>query len=220
MSFFSNIYKIILILLPAIGIGCCAYAQSNYYTENERKFYGGLVMGTNFIQVDGDQFAGYNKIGLNVGGIMYLKLSEQLAASMEILYSQKGSKSVQTKTIGTGYAITAYGITLNYAEIPVLINLIDKHKSHFGAGFSYSRLATSSEYITTNPPQVFDLTKYPFNKSDINWILSGNLHLWKGLYLNGRFQYSLIPIRDKIPQSYAKATQYNNLWVMRLMYLF
>jgi len=58
-----------------------AHAQK-YYEDDYRTFFGGLLLGTNFSQVDGDNYAGYNKTGLNVGGIMYARLNTDLAMSM------------------------------------------------------------------------------------------------------------------------------------------
>lgn len=207
-------------LLLMLAAGVRAYAQSSMYLENDRTFYAGLIAGANFTQIDGDDFAGYDKQGLNVGGIVYTKLDEHLAVSLEILYAQKGSKSKYAQELDPGFFITTYGASLNYAEIPVLVNYFDKRKHHFGGGFSYSRLATVKEYITTNPPQAYNLEQYPFKKSDINLILNGDVHLYKGLFLNIRFQYSILPVREKIPQSYTKAPQFNNVWAIRLMYLF
>ena len=57
----------------------------NYYLEDEKTFYGGLIAGTNFSQVDGDNFAGYHKVGFNLGGIVYTKLDEHLSLSMEVI---------------------------------------------------------------------------------------------------------------------------------------
>lgn len=209
---------ILFVLFSALG--WVSGAAQNYY-EDERTFYGGVVVGPNFTQVDGDDFAGYHKIGLNVGGIVYTKMDENLFVSLEILYSQKGSKSNGAQELSSGYSITNYSINLNYAEVPVMLNYFDNHKNHFGGGFSYSRLASYSESITTYPATSVDLNQYPFKKGDLNILLNGSLHLWKGLFLNGRFQYSLISIRDKIPQNgLAKAAQYNNMWTFRLEYLF
>ncbi|MCF8450837.1 MAG: PorT family protein [Taibaiella sp.] len=217
-----NLKKKLLTTLFYLVLLCCtgsAIAQS-YYIEDERTFYGGLIAGTNFTQVDGDNFAGYHKVGFNLGGIVYTKLDEHLAASMEVLYTQKGAKSKDFFTISPGMYITNYGITLNYAEVPLMLNYFDKRKSHFGAGVSYSRLGTVKEYITTSPAQNVNLNDYPFKKSDYNLLLSGNLHCWKGLFLNMRFQYSLISIRDKTPNNYGRGEQYNNVVSIRLMYLF
>ena len=201
---------------------CCgrALAQRDFTMYEDRKFYGGLTMGGNFCQVDGDYFAGYYKVGVNVGGVMYARLSEHWAGSLEILYSQKGSKSNGARAIGSGVVITDYGINLNYAEIPVMLNYYDDGKSFWGAGLSYSRLGTSNETVTTDPPQVYNQSQFPFRKSDVNLLLGASLHLYKGLFVNARFQYSVLPIRDNIPQSYTRSGQYNNLWVFRLMYLF
>lgn len=103
------------------------------YLETPKLFYGGLIAGANFAQVDGDYFAGYHKAGLNVGGIVYTQLGKHVALSLEILYSEKGSKStIPKQTVGNpDITITKYGINANYAEIPVMINYFDKRKSHF-----------------------------------------------------------------------------------------
>jgi hypothetical protein len=191
-----------------------------YYVEQPRTFYGGLTAGANFSQVDGDYFAGYNKVGVNVGGIVYAQLEKHIAASLEILYSQKGSKSTGPREVDNGSYITDYGINLNYAEIPVMINYFDKRKSHFGAGLSYSRLTSSSEDLFTSPANNVDLSKYPFKSSDLNAVAGFELHLVKGLFLNVRFQYSLTPVRSNVLPDYSRSSQYNNLFVFRLMYLF
>src|SRR5690606_17623874 len=81
---------IFMILLPELSR---AQNPSSFYEEEPRTFYGGLLLGSNFTQVDGDNFAGYHKVGLNAGGIVYTHLGEKVAASMEILFSQKGSRS-------------------------------------------------------------------------------------------------------------------------------
>ena len=212
---------IALLLSPGLSL---AQNPSTFYEEVPRTFYGGVLLGTNFSQVDGDAYAGYHKIGLNVGGIVYTRLSEHIAASLEILYSQKGSRGHQNQVIGvTDSVITGYNIKLNYAEVPIMLNYFDRRKSHFGAGFSYSRLISGEEKIEVtrgNVPHELDATAYPFLKSDINFLMSGNLHLVKGLFLNARFQYSLIPIRKTHYPGIGRAEQYNNLWVVRLMYLF
>ncbi len=210
-----------LLALPAVSR---AQNPSSYYEEVPRTFYGGLLVGTNLSQVDGDAYAGYHKVGLNVGGIVYTRLGEHLAASLEILFSQKGSRGHQDQQVGnTAAFITGYRIDLNYAEVPIMLNYFDRRRSHFGAGFSYSQLISGEEKIqVTQGTQTteLDASAYPFKKSDVNFLLSGNLHLVKGLFLNARFQYSLLPIRKDHYPGIGRAEQYNNLWAVRLMYLF
>lgn len=215
--------SIFVVLLSILTHSVCAQNPSNFYVEEPRTFYGGLVAGTNFSQVDGDSYAGYHKVGINVGGIVYTHLGENLAASLEILYAQKGSRGhKQQLSAGNQFLITDYRINLNYAEVPVMLNYFDHRRSHFGGGISYSQLVSADEKITTDPfdPNTANLDQYKFRKSDFNILLAGNLHLWKGLFLNMRFQYSLAPVRKTIPPGYGRAEQYNNLWTVRLMYLF
>jgi hypothetical protein len=219
----NKIRQFAVFLLICTGFSTKIYAQNptSYYIEDPRTFYGGLLLGANLSQVDGDSYAGYHKAGLNVGGIMYAHLADKLAASIEILFSQKGSRGHKLQESGVGNLLTKYIIDLNYADIPIQINYFDRRKSHFGAGFSYSHLITSKEIIETNPPDPgLQDRNYPFRKSDINFIMGGNLHLVKGLFLNLRFQYSLIAIRKNIPPGYGRAEQFNNMWTVRLMYLF
>ena len=222
---------LILITVILTGFGQKVLAQDEddeqhgLYVEQPRVFYGGLVAGANFAQVDGDYFAGYHKVGLNVGGIVYAQLAKHVALSMEILYSQKGSKSdgpEASLTLPNTY-ILKYGINANYAEVPVMVNYFDKRKSHFGMGVSYSRLVTSTETLQVDSLgdiHNIDLNnKYPFVKNNFDFLAGVQLHLVKGLFLNIRFQYSIVPIRSNLPPDYARAFEYNNLWVVRLMYL-
>lgn len=209
---------IIVLAMFLVSIAQNAMAQ-NYYVD-DRTFYGGVVGGLNFTQVDGDNFAGYHKTGFNVGGIVYTKMDEHLMASLEVLYVQKGARSKGYFTVNPGMYITDYGITLNYAEVPFIINYFDNHKNHFGGGFSYARLGTAQERITTVPTNTVNLNDFPFRKSDYNLVLNGALHCWKGLYLNARFQYSLLSIRNNTPQNYSRGQQFNNVYCIRLMYLF
>lgn len=195
----------------------------NYYKEDNQTFYGGLIAGGTFTQVDGDNFAGYTKVGGTFGGIVYAQLVDKLAGSIEILYTQKGSKSNKTQVSNNRlYLISQYDINLNYAEVPIMLNYFDRRKSHFGAGISYSQLISYKESVTTQPafPDSIDLDQYEFKKYDLNFVLSGSLHLYKGLFLSYRFQYSLLPIRTDIYKEFGRAEQYNNMHVLRLMYIF
>jgi len=200
-----------------------AWAQnpSNYYIEEPRTFYGGIVAGGNFTQVDGDSYAGYHNVGLNLGPILYAQFASKIAGSIEILYSQKGAHSTFSQpSTSKAFLITKQDIRLNYVEIPLQLNYFDKRKSHFGGGISISRLISSKETIETNPNVNYDPDKYPFKKMDYNFVLGGQLHLWKGLFMNLRFQYSLVPIRKDIDLEFGRGEQYNNMWTLRMMYLF
>lgn len=192
----------------------------DYYLEKERTFLGSVFLGTTLTQVDGDNFKGYYKKGLTAGAGVYTMLGEDVGAGMEILYIEKGSKGNLSKGGATpGLSIKKYGINMRYAEVPVQLFYFDKHKNHFGGGFSYAQLISAKESFVTDPVQTFTDKDYPFKKMDINLVFSGNFRLWKGLFINARFQYSLLPVRKKVPAGFGRQEQYNNTIVFRLMYL-
>jgi hypothetical protein len=193
------------------------------YIEKPKIFSVGLVGGVNFCQVDGDSYSGYHKTGFNFGGIGYARVYRHVALSFEILYSQKGAKSntYRYSPQDSMTIIKDYGINLTYAEIPLMINYFDQRKSHFGIGASYNRLVNSTETMNTLPATNMDFTKYPFKKATYDLLVNAQMHVWKGLFFNIRFQYGLSPIRTVSPPNLSRAQkQFSNLWTVRLMYLF
>lgn len=197
-----------------------AQNPTSYYEEVPRTFYGGLLGGASFTQVDGDAYAGYNKVGINAGGIVYARLAEKFAASIEILYAEKGARGHYDFYLNSSdTVVNDYRIKLRYAEVPIQLNFFDRRRSHFGAGFSYAQLITGEEIIGTDRGDI-NADAYPFRKADVNFLVTGNLHLVKGLFLNARFQYSLLPVRKTHYPGIGRSEQFNNVWVLRLMYLF
>ena len=101
-------------------------------------------------------YAGYYKTGLNVGGIIYAKFGQRFAASMEILYSQKGSRGHKSQKANytKDVYIQKYGIALNYAEIPLMLHIHDNRKSHFGVGLSFSQLDVYKRQLQHRPSKM------------------------------------------------------------------
>ena len=217
--------KFLLLFLLCNLYTYCVYAQLGD-DDDDRTFFAGLEAGCNFSQVDGDNFAGYHKASWNAGAIVYTKLGSQLAGSMEILFAQKGSRASQTQV--PRYAndqntiITDYKIRLTYAEVPILLNYFDHHKNNFGAGFAYARLASSKETYTDGQGNTYesDAKLYPFKKAEISFVLNTAAHLWKGFFINLRYQYSLAPIRKNYNPITGLRPQFSNVWTTRLVYIF
>ncbi len=81
-------------------------------SQQSQRFKAGIIAGVTASQIDGDESAGYHKVGLQAGlkGIAILKPKQQ--ASIEILYTQRGCRSEpQTYPL--------YNTTLNYIEVPL-----------------------------------------------------------------------------------------------------
>jgi hypothetical protein len=217
----NKIASILVMLLSLLSFR--GQAQYSEYHEELHNLTGGLVGGINFSQVDGDGYKGYAKMGYTGGGVLFLPFGEMempikdatVALSMEVLFTQKGSKGRGALT-----GLVSQDINLQYGEVPIQINLYrGPRKSGFGAGFSIGYLASSEETIDQGNGQIIK-NGLPFKKFDLNFVLTGNLHLWNGFFLSPRFQYSMLSIRDNNSQFGGRDQQFNNVVAIRLMYLF
>ena len=197
------------------------HAQSSYYDEPQPVFTGGLVAGINFATLDDDEDTRYDKFGANLGGVVFTRLKEHLDISMEMLFSQKGEKTDQLTPSGMpGVNFTLIYDRLNYVEIPVMLNYIDRFNDHYGLGFSYGRLVSSTEILNTDSYLNIQTSQYPFNKDDYEFLIGSEFHLWKHIYATFRFQYSMVKVQTVLPTNYSPNEQNNNLFVLRVMYLF
>lgn len=212
---------IYLLLLLFIGKSCLAqYGQS----DEPKVFGGGLILGCNFTQVDGDTYFGYHKLGLNAGGVVYVHFSKKIGASMELLYSQKGSRGEDIAwSPAFGNFVAKYFMDLNYVEVPVTLHYI-YHDFDIEAGISYARLINSDEWIQSDRYIIIDPELNRFNTTDLDYVFGATHKLYQKLYMNARFQYSIIPMRpmDRVPAGfgYANAGQFNNLLNLRVLYMF
>lgn len=218
----NKIASILVVLLSLLPFG--AQAQYSEYHDELHNLTGGLVGGINFSQVDGDGYKGYAKMGYTAGGVLFLPFGEMdmpikeatIALSMEVLFTQKGSKGRGALT-----GLISQDINLQYGEVPIQINLYrGPRKSGFGAGFSIGYLASSEETIDPGNGTPVIKNGLPFKKFDLNFVLTGNLHLWKGFFLSPRFQYSMLSVRDNNSKYGGRDQQFNNVVAIRLMYLF
>lgn len=107
-----------------------------------QKFSGSAVFGLNLAQIDGDDIAGFSKLGLTGGFKLAYPLKDNSDLNIEMLYSQRGS------TDGFGFGTSGVNfIDLKYIELPVYVNIKDwfveedkYHKVKAHAGLSYGFL--------------------------------------------------------------------------------
>ena len=183
-------------------------------------FNGQIIAGFNASQVDGDQLAGYDKVGLRVGPAVSARIKDKFGLTMEILYSQKGSKTKRADQT-LDYNGRIYKLALNYAEIPILFNYTDKGRLRVSLGGSYSRLITAKETIyypllsvNVENQDVTDL----YLPADFCWIADVNYLLSHHLGVGLRSDYSLLPIRNNggltalnpTSNPFYRSRQYNN----------
>src|SRR5215813_4774774 len=167
-------------IILCISITLCFYiCYGQEKPEPTLKFRSGIVAGLNFSQVDGDNYAGYNKVGFNAGFASQIPVSKHFFVSAEILYSQKGSKSPTYKGVPL-----AFLWKLNYAEVPVLINFQEKSAINFGAGLSYNQLLRAR--LFRDGLEQADAAE-GISKSDLNVVVNANYLFTKHFQLNVRF---------------------------------
>lgn len=222
----AGIRQTIVIMLCLFGFskGNARAQSGNFFAEKPKGFYGGLIAGANISTVNGDSYGGYHKLGFNAGGIVYMQFAQQFGASISLIYSQRGSRGVRMAySVYIDTFIEKYYLDLNYAELPVLFHYFGHPKLHVGAGVSYARLLSSKEELLTDQPVYIDPKLYVFNKEDLNGVLQASWQLGKNLFIDGRYQFSLKPVRDwdkiHVKAGYGSRGQYNNLFSFRLLFL-
>ncbi len=157
----------------------------------ERRFKGGLVGGFNLSQIEGDDAAGYNKIGLQGGARVAIILKEKMDLGIELLFSQRGS-AARNENQGR----FAFKLTLNYIEVPVLFNYMDwqaededYYRLHFHAGFSYGRLISFKTDEFSNLIILEDFIR----DNDVSWMAGATYYINKNLGVTARYSRSLYP---------------------------
>lgn len=108
----------------------------------DRRFNAGILLGANLSQIQGDDEAGYSKIGLFTGLNVQIKLKDKTEIGVELALSQLGSRS--TNNSATFFPFKS---TLNYVNVPVYFKYKDwlneeeqYYRLHFLGGLSYGRL--------------------------------------------------------------------------------
>jgi hypothetical protein len=169
----------------------------------KRTFSATIIAGLNASQIDGDNTAGYRKIGLNVGARAGVILSEKWESSFEILFSQQGAQSQLIKGIPR-----AFKCQLNYISVPLLIHFKDweivneKNQLYqrfwFGAGISYNRLM--SGYIDDLNGKIFiaDITGNPFRKNHVTLMADINFFFTRNWGINLRYERAPMNIRENM----------------------
>jgi opacity protein-like surface antigen len=210
-------------------LACTATAQQeNFFNKPDKNgqdklFYGGVVLGINPSQIDGDNYAGYHKAGLNTGLAAYIKMSSKVVASVELLYSQKGARNVEMyNSPAVGSVPIMYSAKLNYAEIPVMVHYSVAERLYLGVGASYSRLISDKEFMDSYTSGTTNTLENTYRKQDYNYLVAVSYQLYNNFFARARYQYSMISIRDaqNIPVQFGTPRQFNNLFALQFVCLF
>ena len=190
-------------------------------SASAQRFIGGVAVGMNVTQVDGDEVFGYSKVGFNGGPYVKLMLDkkQRFSVTMELLYTQKGaskkSSGSYVQYIAKGDIVfidslypeidrtVFYKLRTDYLEIPLLFHYDDpRSKVSIGVGFSWARLAyiREMEWDFSMPDSLAGARRLTtsinsgrYYKNDWGVMADVKIPIYKGLKFNFRFQYSLAP---------------------------
>jgi hypothetical protein len=212
--------KIILTLLAIASLNT-VFAQSFIDQDETRTFFGGINLGTNFSQVDGDGYFGYHKVNFRGGAQVYLRMVPNLWASMGLLYTQKGSVEKTITETSLGPAVFEYRMHLQYAEMPVQFHYFYGPKWVFDGGIAYARLINSKEEAISINPIKIDPELYPFKRDEWSWMLGIGYRFYKNWIIQGHYQYSLTNIRegDQLPPQFSIGPEFNNMITLQVVIL-
>ena len=169
----------------------------------QRIFNATIVAGFNASQIDGDNTAGYRKIGLNVGARAGVILSKRWETSFEILFSQQGAQTQLVRGIPR-----AFNCQLNYISVPLMIHFKDweiinannrlYQRFWFGAGISYNRLMGG--FIDDPNGKIFvaDITGNPFKKNHVTLLADINFFFTRNWGINLRYERAPMNIRENM----------------------
>ena len=200
--------KILLLILAITGLHFQSFAQNG-----QTHFTGGLFLGVNGTQIDGDKMSGFDKSGVATGGYINFTINRFWNVQMEFLYSQKGSKAPTNVDSGTvlnvnnlvDSSVPWRVLRLNYFEVPLMVQYNITKRVYASAGLSFGYLVGiyREDYPSGQNSQDINFikkTEYSAN-AGIGYFLTPHLTA----YL--RYSQSILPINTPNPNAnYGSAT--------------
>jgi hypothetical protein len=182
-----------------------------------QRFNGGIMIGGDVSQVDGDMYDGYHKWGYLGGAYVALRISPHSSFQMELEYIQKGSRRVDTTNSGG----TQYLLRLHYIEVPFLYQYTFKKRFYFEIGPAADVLIGSLELRDG----IEETNAVPLRPITLTGIFGFGAYLTRNLRINLRSNYSLISIRSKNDYSgyrriLFETGQYNNVISLSVLWDF
>jgi len=157
-------------------------------TLSGQRFSASVLLGSNFAQIDGDDLAGFNKLGLSAGILTEYEIKSNRILSIEILYNQTGSKSA----LSFGKAPGVEYIALSYVDIPVMFRLNDwEIEDRFYKVFAEAGLSLGRLFNSELQNSFFTGLEEDFTKTKLSFALGAGFRINKQLGITGRYTRSI-----------------------------
>lgn len=178
-----NILLFTVLLFPLLTFSQEDIKKESFQDKN-RLFRGYAVAGVNFTQVDGDNSGGYNNIGANFGGGVFVTYTKKFSNSLEITYSMRGAKSKAFKSPNT---LGTFTYAMDYIDIPLMFNYHDFKIAIFQAGFSYNQLVRGKYQGNPIPASTENIYKW-----NIDAVVGVTFLIKDHWGINFKYNYSLL----------------------------
>lgn len=199
----------------------------NFISVRAQNFNAGIKGGFSASQINGDQVAGYNKLGIGIGGYISYPININHEFRMEMYYIGKGSSKREYPEF---YDFTSFKIHLDYIEVPLLVRGLFKDLFYWEAGISVATLIGDGKeiYNDLNLSNNYLLSGGVFKKFDFGFDFGVIYPLNEKINIGVRSinTFPLTPIRTfgdfKIFDVFnpAKNKQYNVVMLFNVEYKF
>ncbi len=214
--------NVIMIRALVFILSMAVLTLSGFSVVLAQRFQGGLMAGATASQVDGDSYAGFNKLGFQGGVFVNTAFGKNFGAQFEIRYAGRGAQKV-TSTDDP----VVYKIGLHYIDLPVMATYTLKKKVVFDLGIVPGYLFAINGEDSDGP--VDESRFVDFKKIDLAWMAGVNYRITDNLSANLRYSYSMLSINDNVHgiSSYGRIGNlfgynngdYNNYLTLGIYYL-
>ncbi len=179
-----------ILLLVSLMVTVATQAQT---------FNGFVELGPNLNQIQGDDLAGWHKLGGFAGVGVFTDFSDRWRGSLTIAYSQYGSSASSREA--TRMTSVYDKVSLDYVAVPVKVHYMDWlsqdetfYKLEFYAGLEYMRLISEAAEGTDGSDLI---AVNPYRANGAN-ALAGAYYVWSLKWAAGfNYHSSVTPMQDR-----------------------
>lgn len=153
--------------------------------EGQSGFRGAIFTGMTAGQIDGDTLVGFKKLGLTTGVKVSFDLKEKLEGTVELAYSQRGSRN---QFFGGGDE--AKYVKLNYFELPVYVSIRDWYVEEDDYYRILGQVGLSYAALIGGSVQNLDHDPGEFRGSDLSWIAGASYRFSEKIGFTARYTRS------------------------------
>jgi hypothetical protein len=177
----------LLVLLLLIGL------QVSEAQAQALRFDGGPVAGLNAAQVQGDDYTGFNKLGLSGGAFIDVRNPDNYwGIRLEMHYAEKGSRRGGDPEVGT----TTIELRMNYIDIPILLDVnLGDYQVGFGPYFGRMIKAEKWQRVSDTSSSLED----NLNTWDVGGQAYARAPLGKSTFFQARISGSALSLKSDGP---------------------